>query len=66
MYKIGNKQLNKILEACCLEGTKPAPDSKRALREAFIQCKYVSKDFMHRPMDSSSSGIEGRKGDLFK
>ncbi len=64
MYKIGNKRLNNILEVCCLEGTKPAPDSKRTSREAFIQCKYVSKDFMRQPLDPSP-GMEGRKGFVY-
>ncbi len=60
MDKIGNERLNHVLEACCQEGIKPAPDSERTPREEFIQCKYVSKDFMNKPL-VSSPGMEGRR-----
>ncbi len=57
MNKIGNKKLNNILEFHCSEVAKPLPDSERKFRDSFIQCKYMSKDFMNQPSVDSSLGI---------
>ncbi|KAJ3267571.1 hypothetical protein HDU76_011728, partial [Blyttiomyces sp. JEL0837] len=66
MLSLGNQTVNKLLEyhGDLVARMKPKPDSDRGTREAFVQAKYVSRQFLKKwgDRDSSEENVDSAMG----
>jgi len=56
VLELGNKKVNTVLEAELVEADKPAADSTREVKEAFIKSKYADRKWFKKAESAAGAG----------